>query len=538
MIVVNASESKEPSSLSQLLLGAKGDEKGDKFAKLLEAMNIKGELDLLVSGKNSDPELSEDVLNRITTMLNDEGEGESKQVLKNATLMQLLQGESAKEGVSLSEQTPKSATAEVAKVLSDVKEETQLLHPKTINILTTQEIKTVITHAKQFLKTQIETIAREQNIDIKQMPRTLQGLSEMAQKLGVNLEKITLEEIEAPVKKESNQNREPLPLLNVKKQRPQIQAMTSNVTEQVKPEQSVKEDPLKAALQIKEEPVKRSKERPHVYVKEQTRAAVKEAGIQPQAQPKVKTESKQEAKTLHVNQLNDVKSTPKQEAKTLHVNQLNDATSTPKQTVISDDAVVDDTERVVLFKSNTNSNESPVEELLQSSRRETTTEPNVSKAPVIETKVAQNSVVSASSDSIEVKVKEAQQMVRHFATDLKEAVENYKPPFTRLKMTLNPVKLGEVDVTLIQRGNNVHINVSSNNTALTILAQNVTELKTQLANNGVVNTSMQFSTSHGEQQQRDGQHQQFQEFYKEFDQLSEEEIDQITSMEIMLPRYA
>jgi flagellar hook-length control protein FliK len=103
-------------------------------------------------------------------------------------------------------------------------------------------------------------------------------------------------------------------------------------------------------------------------------------------------------------------------------------------------------------------------------------------------------------------------------------------------MTLNPAKLGEVEVTLIQRGSNVHININSNNTALTLLAQNVNELKTQLANNGVVNTSMQFSTSHGEHQQQEGRHQQFQA-YKELDQMSEEELDMITSMEIILPRY-
>ncbi|MBN2896439.1 MAG: flagellar hook-length control protein FliK, partial [Campylobacterales bacterium] len=149
-------------------------------------------------------------------------------------------------------------------------------------------------------------------------------------------------------------------------------------------------------------------------------------------------------------------------------------------------------------------------------------------------------VTTFKADALEVKVKEAQQSLRHFATELREAVENYKPPFTRLKITLNPAKLGEVDVTMIQRGNNVHINVSSNSAALNLLAHNAAELKTQLANNGVVNTTMQFSTSHGEHPQQ-GQQQRSQTFsqsYRPLEALSEEELELITSIEITLPRYA
>jgi flagellar hook-length control protein FliK len=139
---------------------------------------------------------------------------------------------------------------------------------------------------------------------------------------------------------------------------------------------------------------------------------------------------------------------------------------------------------------------------------------------------------------LELKVKEAKQMVVKLSADIKEAVENYKPPFTRIKLQLNPVKLGEVDVTMIQRGNNVHINISSNNSAVAILAQNSVELKTQLANNGLSNATMQFNTSGGEQQ-RQSQHQQNMmdqyEKYAKFD--SEENFETLTAMELIIPRY-
>ncbi|EHA0517538.1 flagellar hook-length control protein FliK, partial [Campylobacter coli] len=48
--------------------------------------------------------------------------------------------------------------------------------------------------------------------------------------------------------------------------------------------------------------------------------------------------------------------------------------------------------------------------------------------------------------------------LQHFSQDLKAAMEQYKAPITKLSITLNPHNLGEVEVTLVQRGNNLHIN--------------------------------------------------------------------------------
>jgi flagellar hook-length control protein FliK len=508
MIVVNAKETKDPSGLSQLLLGKKATN-DTQFAKFLEAFNLNGMFKdedfnletalqkIIVStdkeGKKLDSRLSvvdnKKTLTRTSENRDVSSSKNTKEVLKETTLMHLLQGESVNTQVIERVLTQKVQT----EVLAD--DESQFLHPKMINTLDPKDIKIVINAAKEYLKEQIDTIVKEQNIDVKTVPQTLKGLSEMAKKLGVNLEKITLDEIPLPSTPKTKEllslTKESMPLLDMKKQ------------ELVSPLVS-----LKSALIAKEKPALK-KEEP---LKNALHVSVKDSA---------ETEEKSNPRAVAL-----AKETPN--TQTLKVS------TTAVRTEVSDTKFSE-----VVSAENTTKPRAvdPLSELLHGEKRSDTQESSMKTNPM-DTKVSQSSFVNVpASDSLEVKAKEAQQMVRHFATDLKEAVENYKPPFTRLKMTLNPAKLGEVDVTLIQRGNNVHINVSSNNTAVTLLAHNVNELKTQLANNGVVNTSMQFSTSHGEHQQQEGRHQQFAQAYHDFDQLSEEELEMITSMEIILPRY-
>ena len=147
------------------------------------------------------------------------------------------------------------------------------------------------------------------------------------------------------------------------------------------------------------------------------------------------------------------------------------------------------------------------------------------------------------ADSLEVKSKEAQQSMRLFASDLKEAVQEYKPPFTRLTMKLNPEKLGEVEVTLVQRGNNVHVNIQSNNAnSVAFLAHNATELKAQLASQGITNATMNFMSGGENQHQGNTNHQQEQRqnafrSYESFEELELNE-EQLGALEIIIPHYA
>jgi len=490
MIVVSAKEAKESSGLSQLLLGKQGTT-DTKFASFLEAFNLSGNLEneefnlenileKVVRPKNINTKISDSHLLVVDTKIEEKSivsvKTDSQTVLKETTLLHLLQGEDVS-----------STKGEQIQSIAFVEEdESHFLHPKMINTLEPKDIKLVINSAKTYLKEQIGIIVKEQNIDVKSMPQTLKGLSEMAKKLGVNLEKITLETIIPPkIKEQVLITKESIPLLDMKKQESYVRVLPIKSSAILKENEIKKEDPLRKALHVKSSETFKT-EPLHVKGNEDKKVPIK-----------VNT-SKVVLSTSEVNSIADTVEVLKP-AKPIQAN--------PLSALLHTDEVSEDDNKVFI------------------------------KTSITETKISQSSFVNVlDADSLEVKSKEAQQMVRHFASEMKEAVENYKPPFTRLKMTLNPAKLGEIDVTLIQRGSNVHINISSNNTAVTLLANNVNELKTQLANNGVVNTSMQFSTSHGEHQQREGQHQQFQA-YKDFDQLSEEELEMITSMEIILPRY-
>ena len=141
------------------------------------------------------------------------------------------------------------------------------------------------------------------------------------------------------------------------------------------------------------------------------------------------------------------------------------------------------------------------------------------------------------TDQLSQKITEAKQLVQHVAQSMKEMVENYKPPFTRIKMQLNPHKFGEMDVTLVQRGNNVHININANATALTTMMQNSHELKAQLSAQGLGDASMNFS-SHQQQQQQDKQKQEHAHLsYEEFQEFEEEFTEVATALEVVVPRY-
>lgn len=146
------------------------------------------------------------------------------------------------------------------------------------------------------------------------------------------------------------------------------------------------------------------------------------------------------------------------------------------------------------------------------------------------------SVQHSKNDQLSQKITEAKQLVHNVAQNMKEMVENYKPPFTRIKMQLNPQRFGEMDVTLIQRGNNVHININANTTALTTMMQNSHELRAQLSAQGLGDASMNFS-SHQQQHQEKHAQENARLSYEEFQDFEEEFTEVATALEIVVPLY-
>lgn len=125
--------------------------------------------------------------------------------------------------------------------------------------------------------------------------------------------------------------------------------------------------------------------------------------------------------------------------------------------------------------------------------------------------------------------------LQHFSQDLKEAVDQYKAPITKLSITLNPNNLGEVEVTLIQRGNNLHINFNSNTNAMNLFIQNQAEFKNSLVNMGFTGLEMNFSDQgKREQNQNQGKNR---SGYGSKDALEGKNESEKVNLELVLAKY-
>ncbi len=392
------------------------------------------------------------------------------------------------------------------------------INQKIVTMYSRDEVVTMITDAKAHLQEKIVDLARRKGIDLdlKQLPKTLQSLTVIAEKIGIDLSSITLETLPSS---QPNKHRvgTDIPLLQVTAKTAEhstqelVQFKHDRTRQQSRPpvvdsvEASVKQEPLKKLLHVNNPQVEHSKVAP-----QQIDTAVAKQSISTEL---AAVEPRQSSTLATV-----APSTPSSFIEDMpSVNELR-RTSTSTHTPTADADIMAKLHTTLIRD--------------ESLTAITTDEPKH------ETKIASVTQVEAKGVELEIKVKEAKQTVAHFATTLKEAVENYKPPFTRIAMQLNPANLGEVDVTMIQRGNNVHISINSNNSAIALLAQHSVELKQQLANNGLGGATMQFNTGGGEQQRQSQHHFNMMEAYEKYASTeSDESFETITSLELIVPRY-
>lgn len=122
---------------------------------------------------------------------------------------------------------------------------------------------------------------------------------------------------------------------------------------------------------------------------------------------------------------------------------------------------------------------------------------------------------------------------RNFAQDFKEQMQTYKPPITRFNITLNPSNLGEVEVTLIQRGQNLHINFNTNTSTMNLFIQNQAEFKNSLVNMGFTGLEMNFSDQGKKDRQQQGKNRSGYGFKEEFENIN----PQNTALEFVLAKY-
>ena len=132
-----------------------------------------------------------------------------------------------------------------------------------------------------------------------------------------------------------------------------------------------------------------------------------------------------------------------------------------------------------------------------------------------------------------------QNSVRSFAAQMVEKISEFKPPVTRVNLQLHPAELGEVNITMIARANNLHVNVTSANATMALFLQNQAEFKANLVNMGFSDIQMSFS-DHKEGSNTQHNSSKAKKSYESDEDgvmINEFEGSGESTLEIVLPRY-
>ncbi|GAA8416213.1 flagellar hook-length control protein FliK [Helicobacter pylori] len=111
------------------------------------------------------------------------------------------------------------------------------------------------------------------------------------------------------------------------------------------------------------------------------------------------------------------------------------------------------------------------------------------------TQSAQN---TPNSDNKSIAPKET---IKHFAQQLKQEIQEYKPPMSKISMDLFPKELGKVEVTIQKVGKNLKVSVISHNNSLQTFLDNQQDLKNSLNALGFEGVDLSFSQDSSKEQQ-------------------------------------
>ncbi|WP_187900760.1 flagellar hook-length control protein FliK [Helicobacter pylori] len=115
------------------------------------------------------------------------------------------------------------------------------------------------------------------------------------------------------------------------------------------------------------------------------------------------------------------------------------------------------------------------------------------------TQSAQNTQASdKTSDNKSIAPKET---IKHFAQQLKQEIQEYKPPMSKISMDLFPKELGKVEVTIQKVGKNLKVSVISHNNSLQTFLDNQQDLKNSLNALGFEGVDLSFSQDSSKEQQ-------------------------------------
>ncbi len=138
-------------------------------------------------------------------------------------------------------------------------------------------------------------------------------------------------------------------------------------------------------------------------------------------------------------------------------------------------------------------------------KEETTKEASDNKE---KTKESSNSAQSAQNTQASDKTSEnkstaPKETIKHFTQQLKQEIQEYKPPMSRISMDLFPKELGKVEVVIQKVGKNLKVSVISHNNSLQTFLDNQQDLKNSLNALGFEGVDLSFSQDSSKEQPKE-----------------------------------
>ncbi|EOD4833556.1 flagellar hook-length control protein FliK [Campylobacter upsaliensis] len=322
------------------------------------------------------------------------------------------------------------------------------------------------------------------------------------------------------INEKETQSKETLKLKEEIKE-PNLEPKKENLSTQKENLKTQKED-LKEMTHLGKEPLNKSDE--NVNLQEKTKSPLKEAVLNATLGKDVAKETIKE--TLNVKDFMQKeftqKETSKENLKNVKLNHLSEGLKITSENLTK---VVQNKTSENLFSELLNKETN--KELFTKENGENTA--NTEKSGIDD---LNNLVKDLSRVNQNQKIISPKETLQYFSKDLKEAMEQYKAPITKLSITLNPSNLGEVEVTLVQRGANLHINFNSNHNAMNLFLQHQAEFKNSLVNMGFTGLEMNFSDQGKREQQQEKKAKSH--YYEE---NFEEESGPKINLELVLAKY-
>ncbi|WQW86002.1 flagellar hook-length control protein FliK [Helicobacter pylori] len=146
-------------------------------------------------------------------------------------------------------------------------------------------------------------------------------------------------------------------------------------------------------------------------------------------------------------------------------------------------------------------------------KEETTKEASDNKEKTKETNSSAQSAqnAQASDKTSENKSTTPKETIKHFTQQLKQEIQEYKPPMSRISMDLFPKELGKVEVIIQKVGKNLKVSVISHNNSLQTFLDNQQDLKNSLNALGFEGVDLSFSQDSSKEQPKE----QLRELFKE-----------------------